>query len=196
MKNILKFAFVLLLICIAVNTYTARNKITLVVQPFNDLPNDQLQYVVKRIMAIIPDITVATRIALPSTAYYEPRNRYRADTLISWLSRKTAPDQVTIGITSKDISATKGNVQDFGIMGLGFRPGNACVASSFRLSKNNKAEELFKVSIHELGHTQGLDHCPVKYCFMRDAEGHNTTGEEREFCENCRRKLQSKGWKL
>jgi archaemetzincin len=168
----------------------------LIVQPFNDLPDQQLNYVVKKLRAIIPSIQVAPRKALPQLAWYKPRNRYRADSLIHWLGRNTTGDNVTIGLTSKDISATKGNVRDFGIMGLGFRPGNACVASSFRLSKNNNSEELFKVAIHELGHTQGLDHCPVKYCFMRDAEGKNTTGEEKEFCSDCKQKLISRGWKL
>jgi archaemetzincin len=129
-------------------------------------------------------------------AYYRPRNRYRADSLIHWFNRTTPAGYVTLGLTSKDISTTKGSHEDFGIMGLGNRPGNACIASSFRLSNGNKAEELFKVAIHELGHTQGLPHCPNRYCFMRDAEGGNTTGEEKEFCPECKQRLISKGWKL
>ena len=179
-------------------SYRSANKanLTLVVQPFNDLPEQQLQYVVKKLRTIIPAIRIAPRKTLPSHAYYKPRNRYRADTLINWLRQHSANDEVTLGLTSKDISATKGTVADFGIMGLGYRPGKACVASSFRLTKNNKNEELFKVSIHELGHTQSLDHCPVKTCFMRDAEGGNPTGEEKEFCTDCKAALISKGWKL
>ena len=92
------------------------------------------------------------------------------------------------------ISTTKNEIKDFGVMGLGFRPGNACVASSFRLSKQNKLDQLFKVAIHELGHTQGLPHCEVKTCFMRDAEGKNQTNDEKEFCSSCKIKLEKKGW--
>jgi hypothetical protein len=29
---------------------------------------------------------------------------------------------------------------------------------------------------------------------MRDAEGGNTTGEEKEFCFFCRKKLEENGW--
>ena len=54
--------------------------------------------------------------------------------------------------------------------------------------------QLFKVSIHELGHTQGLPHCAVKYCFMRDAEGRNPTNDEKDFCPACKTFLKQKGW--
>ena len=54
--------------------------------------------------------------------------------------------------------------------------------------------QLFKVSIHELGHTQGLPHCVVKYCFMRDAEGRNPTNDEKDFCPACKTFLKQKGW--
>jgi archaemetzincin len=171
------------------------SNLTVLVQPFNDLPENRLQYVVKRLKTILPNIQVASRISMPEMAYYRPRNRYRADTLINWLKNRTAPNFVTVGITSKDISTKKGMYPDWGVMGLGYEPGNACIASSFRLGKNTN-EELFKVVIHEIGHTQGLSHCSVKTCFMRDAEGKNTTGEEKEFCPTCKQKLIRNGWKL
>lgn len=38
-----------------------------------------------------------------------------------------------IGITQKDISTSKGQYADWGIMGLAYRPGNSCVASYYRL---------------------------------------------------------------
>jgi len=103
---------------------------------------------------------------------------------------------VVIRLTSKDISASKGNIRDFGIMGLGYRPGNACIASSFRLSKNKTDEQLFKIAVHELGHTQGLQHCPVKTCFMRSAEGKNPTDKETGFCRKCQTFLMNKNWKI
>jgi archaemetzincin len=31
---------------------------------------------------------------------------------------------------------------------------------------------------------------------MRDAEGKNPTNEEKEFCKDCKKQLQKKGWKL
>ena len=109
------------------------------------------------------------------------------------MNRRAKENEVYLGITSVDISSTKNEVSDFGIMGLGFRPGNACVASDFRVKiKSN----FFKIAIHELGHTAGLKHCPEKTCFMRDAESHDPTGEEKEFCKRCKSFLIEKGWKL
>ncbi len=108
----------------------------------------------------------------------------------------TAPGHITIGLTSKDISTTKGKIEDYGIMGLGYTPGNACVVSTFRVSKENKQNQFFKFCIHELGHTSGLPHCPEKTCFMRDAEGGNPSNEEKDFCPKCKVHLISKDWNL
>jgi archaemetzincin len=84
-------------------------------------------------------------------------------------------------------------VFDYGVMGLGFMPGKACVASNFRL-RNKK--NFFKVVIHELGHTTGLPHCPDKTCYMRDAEGGDHTSLENGFCGKCKKQLVEGGWKL
>ena len=114
--------------------------------------------------------------------------------MINFLNRRTADNHVTIGLTGKDISATKDSIVDWGVMGLGFCPGKACIASTFRLPKSEQLIQLFKVAIHELGHTQGLPHCAVKSCFMRDAEGGNPTTEEKDFCAECKSYLVKKGW--
>ena len=79
-------------------------------------------------------------------------------------------------------------------MGLGYCPGKACIASTYRLSENKRKQQFFKVAIHELGHTEGLAHCPEKTCFMRDAKGGNPINEEKEFCESCARQLNKRGW--
>lgn len=181
----------------AVNT-TQENKaaITIVVQPFTGMPDAQVQAVAKEAKKVYPFVEINKPIDLPQTAYYVPRSRYRADSLISFLGRRTPDGFVTLGLTNKDISTTKEGIADWGVMGLGFCPGNACIASTFRLSGQNKTEQLFKVAIHEAGHTQGLPHCPVKTCFMRDAEGKNPTDEEKEFCSACKAHLVKRGWRL
>lgn len=155
-------------------------------QTFIDQANEHLK-------GVISNVEVLQPTSMPASAYYRPRARYRADTLIHWMHRMAKPGEVYVGVTMQDISATKGAMQDFGIMGLGYCPGNACVISSFRL-KNKSC--FYKVVIHELGHTAGLPHCPVKSCFMRDAKGGNPTAEERAFCNGCRSFLQKKGWKV
>jgi archaemetzincin len=135
-------------------------------------------------------------IPLPAKAYYQPRGRYRADSLISYLDNFGSADTVIIGLTNNDISTRNVNITDWGVMGLGFQPGNACVVSTYRLNKTKLAAQLRKLALHELGHTEGLAHCPVKCCFMRDAKGGNHLDEETAFCASCAKFLKSKGWHL
>jgi archaemetzincin len=175
-------------------THTPGKTVVVDVQPFTGTSAAQVSYVAAELRKVFPAVKVLPVLSYPAAAFYVPRQRYRADTLIAWLSDRTQEDHVTIGITNKDISAARGDIADFGIMGLGYCPGAACIASSFRLSKTETNEQLFKVAIHELGHTEGLPHCEVKTCFMRDAEGHNPTGEEKEFCPKCKAFLQRRGW--
>ncbi|MGU3376057.1 Zn-dependent protease [Chryseobacterium sp. M5A1_1a] len=170
--------------------------VTILIQPFQDIKSENLEKVVAGIKKVYPNVKVLEAIDFPKNTYYKERNRYRADSIIKFLSGKTKDGFVTIGLTSKDISATKGKVKDFGIMGLGYRPGKACVASMFRLDKENVDEQFYKIAIHELGHTQGLPHCPEKMCFMRNAEGKNPTNEETDFCKKCKTFLINKNWKF
>lgn len=170
--------------------------ITILIQPFKDIKQETVVKVTEGIKNLYPNVKVLDAIDFPANTYYKERNRYRADSIIKFLNKETKEGFVTIGLTSKDISATRGKIKDFGIMGLGYRPGKACVASSFRLSKENRDEQLYKIAIHELGHTQGLPHCPEKMCFMRDAEGKNPTNEETDFCKKCKTFLINKNWKF
>lgn len=165
-------------------------------QPLDDGSRAYTSYILSEVKKIYPDVILHEPIAMPRHAWYSPKKRYRADSLIVWLKNRMKKGEVVVGITTKDISTTKKEVGDYGVMGLGFRPGKACVASTFRLNKRNLREQLFKVVIHELGHTQGLDHCPVKTCFMRDARGGNPLDEEKEFCGKCRSVLAGRGWNL
>lgn len=166
------------------------------IQPFNDIPEGKVAYILLHISKLYPHIKVNNPVAIPEYAWYAPRARYKADSIIKWLAKRAGDTSVIIGLTSKDVSTSKGNIPDWGVMGLGYEPGRACVASSFRLSKNNTNEELYKVCVHELGHNMGLSHCSNKQCYMRDAEGQNTTSEETCFCAHCAKILRAKGWSL
>ncbi|KMQ70600.1 hypothetical protein ACM44_11405 [Chryseobacterium koreense CCUG 49689] len=167
---------------------------TILIQPFKGIASVHVDEIASAIREIYPEIKVLKAIDFPTNSYYAPRNRYRADSIIKYLSSMAPENTIILGLTTKDISATKGSNPDFGIIGLGFRPGNACVASSFRLRNGNKNEQFSKVAIHELGHTQGLPHCREKTCFMRDAEGGNPTDEEKDFCKKCKEFLKTKNW--
>ena len=203
MKNLAKIVFCFTLFSLIFSCEKSKvidlkseEEITILIQPFEDVKPKQLAEISENIRKIYPKIKILEPIDFPKNAFYQPRNRYRADSIIKYLRTKTPNNCVTLALTNKDISVTKGKVADFGVMGLGYRPGNACVASSFRLNPKNKNEQFYKIAIHELGHTQGLKHCPDKTCFMRDAEGKNPTNEEKDFCQNCKKVLRSKHWKI
>jgi len=178
------------------STFLTKTNTVIDIQPFDGITAAHADYVFNELKKNYPFINIKKPIALPVTAYYPARKRYRADSLINYLSRLTIAGHKTLGLTNKDISATKNDVVDWGVMGLGFRPGKSCIASTYRLSIAQINIQLFKVAIHELGHTFGLPHCPIKYCFMRNAEGGNPTNEEKEFCTTCKVFLKYRGWAL
>ncbi|MFI5161579.1 MAG: hypothetical protein ACHQHN_09895 [Sphingobacteriales bacterium] len=167
-----------------------------IVQPFTDIPSSQAKEIYEKLKEFNPNTILRKAISLPANAFYPQRNRYRADSIINYLNRFGSADTVIIGLTSNDISTTKGNIADWGVMGLGFQPGNACVISTFRLSKAKISNQFYKIALHELGHTQGLPHCKNKTCYMRDAEGGNHLDEETGFCKSCKSLLKSKGWQI
>lgn len=143
---------------------------------------------------------------IPSSFFIQVKSpRYRADSLIRHL-RDTQPDSVdyTIGITSHDISTTKRNswgrikqpetrYADWGIFGLGFRPGPSCIVSTFRLGSSSqiKQSRLEKIALHELGHNLGLPHCDSLNCVMRDAAETIKTIDQVEsrLCRDCWEKV-------
>lgn len=166
------------------------------IQPYVGIDDELSKYILKEISKVYPHVSMLPLIPLPSSAYYKPRNRFSADTIIKLQKKSAKPNHVILGLTVKDICSDNKDIYDYGIMGLGYRPGNACVASTFRLKKSNLKEQFYKVAIHELGHTQGLDHCPDKTCLMTDAEGKNNTDNEKGFCKKCKSHLINKGFSL
>jgi archaemetzincin len=180
----------------------SQKKLSIIIQPFDGISESTVTTVSKKIKEIYSgDVIINNSIPLPKKALNQDRTRYRADTLIRYLGGFVKDGQLIIGLTNKDISTKKGKDPDYGIMGLGFCPGKSCIASTFRLNGKNKNEKLFKVAIHELGHTQGLaktntKHCPEKVCLMRDAEGKDHLNELKYFCSKCRPILINAGWEL
>lgn len=151
-------------------------------------------------MAIEAQLGVPTKVLdpveLPKQAYYPKRKRYRAEKLLLFINKELLPNsgcRAIVGMTSVDISTTKGSVQDWGIFGLGEMPGTACVVSIYRLVKRHKVtkqaglKRVVKVVLHEIGHTLGLYHCETPKCLMNDAQGTIKTvdNESGALCDVC-----------
>ncbi|SFC99845.1 Zn-dependent protease [Flavobacterium phragmitis] len=178
------------------NENTVKNQKVLVIQPLGDFEPKQSQKVLTEIKTINPNVVLRQNIDFPENSFYKPRNIYRADSIIKNLKNNIGSDSVIVGLSHLDISATKNNIKDWGVMGLGYMPGKACFVSDFRLSKKHRNSQFYKLVLHELGHTAGLPHCKIKTCLMRDAGGGNPLNEEKDFCKSCKSFLKNKGWQL
>lgn len=164
------------------------------IQPLGRVKPEDIARVQTGIRALYAvDVEVLAEKPLPKTAYYPPRERYRAEKLLDSLEQETDKRFTkVIGLTTRDISTSKGDVEDWGIFGLGGLGGRACVVSTFRLRAGKATDPVFqarlvKVVNHELGHTFGLEHCPAAGCFMQDAGGKIATvdGESGKPCPAC-----------
>ena len=148
------------------------------------------------------DVRILPMVAVPKSAYYPKRKRYRAERLLETLAGLLPADgQRILGLTAADISTSNGKISDWGVLGLGSIDGSACVISSFRAGRAVApaiAEiRLAKVAVHEIGHTFGLSHCPTHGCIMHDAEGKiATTDSEYDLCAICRKLLTDAGRSL
>jgi archaemetzincin len=146
---------------------------------------------------------------LPMHAFIRIKTpRYRADSLLRFLLR-IKPDSADfiMGLTKKDISTTKrdykGHIKlpeskylDWGIFGIGIRPGRSCVISSYRIYTKDYSkfiDRLTKVCVHEFGHNLGLKHCESKNCVMQDAAETIKTVDSVsiELCDLCKKQINT-----
>jgi archaemetzincin len=175
------------------------------IQPLGaELPDASVEFVRRSLLAFYDlEVLVLDRVELPAWALNRTKTRYRAEKLLELLDRRLPPGGFRIlGLTSADISTTKGKIADWGILGLATIDGHACVISTFRTRRRAKSEEharirLGKTAVHEIGHTLGLSHCPNQGCLMQDARGTVlTTDGEYDLCADCRAELVRRGHRL
>lgn len=177
-------------------------------QPYKGFPKDKTDTLAKVIGEFYDlKVVILPEINLPKSAFVNIKSpRYRADSIIR-IQNRNRPDSLDfiVGLTESDISIPKVNLDgsvkkpewkynDFGIMGLAYRPGKSAIISSFRLKTNDSKlhfSRLKKVTVHEFGHNLGLPHCPNLYCVMTSANEKISTidTEKMELCNDCKKKL-------
>lgn len=181
-----------------------RPSLVIGIQPYDRIDRQQVEAVADHLrMAFSVEVVVLEPRELPSTAFIQVKTpRYRADSLLRDLKR-SKPDSIDylLGLTASDMSTTKRNpdgtikeptskYSDWGVFGLGYRPGPTCVVSTFRLNNapDKLMDRLLKICTHELGHNLSLKHCKAEECVMQDAAETIKTIDRvgMEFCENCR----------
>jgi archaemetzincin len=149
----------------------------------------------KRLLA---EITIAKKARLPVAAYYQKRQRYIADSLLVFLGgySKDASEKV-LGVTASDISTGKEGYSNWGVMGLAYCPGRACVISSYRVKRTSRNRQhlirrMTVLALHELGHAYALPHC-TNSCLMHDATGKMNLDNTENYCASCFAKLKKRG---
>lgn len=212
----IKIIFILVLIGIPfyLFNYFSPNEIknpkesTLAILPYENFPKEYSELIAKNLKSFygFEKVLILPSQKLPAEAFTTVNTaRYRADSILHILDRNTEMDQYDfiLALTEKDISCTKdkepkSRYKDWGIFGLGQRPGQCCVVSTFRLGKSKVGEKKFldrfvKICCHEIGHNLGLPHCPTKGCIMQDANETIDTidGESGELCDGCKRNLSN-----
>ena len=149
-------------------------------------------------------VTVESAVPLPKSAQSSDKARYRADRLLDVLAALPLGDVThakVMGVTDVDIVAEKNGNPNWGILGLGAIDGRCSVISTYRMRRKFEKgggasdavvrERLWKISLHELGHTLGLQHCPTKGCIMEDGHGTvKTIDGETELCAPCATKFK------
>lgn len=166
---------------------------SILIQPLNDADTSSIAFIQKALAdSFSVPVKVLPALTIPNSAWYAPRKRYWADSVLTWMKTFSGIGRsVVLGITGKDISTTTERQSNWGIMGLAYKPGNVCVVSDYRLQKHGITAEhirvkLLKVALHELGHACGLPHCKQKNCLMTDAEGKENLDKQKQYCDSCR----------
>jgi archaemetzincin len=202
-RRLLQLPWLLALPASVTSAWAAEAEAPLIVlQPLGPaLPAAELAAVSSALAAFYA-IRIETRepLPLPKSAFYVPRQRYRAEKLLDYLVEHGKPGaRVTLGLTAVDISTTKAPYDDWGILGLATLDGRSAVLSSFRCRRGAKNPDhvrarFAKTAVHELGHSFGLEHCPTPGCIMHDGEGSVlTTDTEHDLCSATRDRLRTAG---
>jgi archaemetzincin len=186
---------ILLLIFLLATSFVNIKPKTIYIQPLGDVNKEYIDYIKKSVENFYGyDCVVRSKLNLTTDILAGSRTRYEAGKI---LKKYNSKENVLL-ITEKDIAHKKNKeFTEWGIFGLGYRPGSTCVVSTFRLKKNvSKAkflDRLKKVALHEIGHNLGLEHCTNnKQCMMTSASGtvKQVDKEKIWFCLKCSKKIR------
>ena len=184
-----KISFLLVLLFLASSFVNTKPK-TIYIQPFGDVNQEYVEYIKTSVKNFYGyDCVIKPKLNLTTDVLAGSRTRYEARKILKKYNTK----ENILLITEKDIAHRKStNFPEWGVFGLGLRPGKTCIISTFRLKKNVSnakfLERLKKVALHEIGHNLGLEHCTNnKECMMTSASGtiQQVDREKIWFCSKC-----------
>jgi archaemetzincin len=176
------------------NKENKHNPTTIYLIPLGNVNASTSQFVQRSVKSFYGfECVIKKQEPLTKNLLAKSNTRYEATTILN--TYKSNENRLLL--TESDIAYRKSDTfPEWGIFGLGFRPGSTCVVSTFRLKKgvshSKFLERLQKVCIHEIGHNLGLPHCTASpICLMNDANGtiKQVDKEQLIFCESCKDKI-------
>jgi archaemetzincin len=202
MKNIVFIFISFLLFCCQGNEVhkkqiVAKDSSITALLPLGEMPDSRVHLMARELQQFYGmKVIVMPRSAMPEEGRLKGTSRYSAPAMLAWLKRqKPANCDRILGLTHLDIYTRKGPYPHWGIFGLGYKPGVACIVSDHRLRQFGKRTDTFLtlVTLHEIGHNLGLPHCEKHpSCLMSDAKGTAKTlfAEKKWLCTNCKSMLK------
>ena len=171
---------------------------TVIIQPFDGFPEYLSESLYMQIREINPAAELKKSLPLPGGAYDDRYESYRADLLLDNLKKGyDAKKYIVLGVTHADLIRLNEEGLEQSTMGLAAISGHVCVVSSYQLSKNVMDDQLFRLSMHEIGHTEGLQHCKrYRSCYMYRGLRRTNFWGKADFCPGCKLYMVLKGWEM
>jgi archaemetzincin len=164
-----------------------------------DLIGKLARRIERAFVPLVEGCLVGASLNMPPAAYDRARQQYDADLILDRVSYRITGEHKVLAVLPVDLYTPSQNLNF--IFGQAQLRGRVALVSIRRLDPKfykhppNPGllfERLVKESVHELGHTFGLNHCVDHGCVMSFSNSViDVDRKGPDFCKRCRRKLQS-----